>query len=90
MLASLMMIVLGSIGVAFGPQKSFNKMVNYIIYTICRFFIACGTRGINVTGFVLGINFKINLFIYHHLYKYAQLRHGNYGSREKNIFWYSF
>ena len=48
------MITLGSIGTTFGPQKIFGSLVSYIIYAISRFLIACGTRGINVTGFVLG------------------------------------
>ena len=54
MLSSFVMMLLGSIGVAFGPQKSIGLVGSYIIYMISRFIIACGTRGINVTGFVLG------------------------------------
>lgn len=55
MLSSFIMIILGSIGVAFGPQKNFGRTISYTIYAISRFIIACGTRGINVTGFVLGM-----------------------------------
>jgi OCT family organic cation transporter-like MFS transporter 4/5 len=55
MLSSFIMIIIGSIGVAFGPQESFGTLASYIIYAISRFIIACGTRGINVTGFVLGM-----------------------------------
>jgi hypothetical protein len=54
MLSSFIMMIVGSVGVAFGPQKSIGTMGSYIIYIISRFIIACGTRGINVTGFVLG------------------------------------
>ena len=54
MLSSFIMIILGSIGVAFGPQDEFGFTLSYVIYAISRFIIACGTRGINVTGFVLG------------------------------------
>ena len=54
MLSSFVMMLIGSIGVAFGPQKSIGVVGSYIIYMISRFIIACGTRGINVTGFVLG------------------------------------
>ena len=55
MLSSFIMMIVGSIGVAFGPQDSFGTIPSYIIYNISRFIIACGTRGINVTGFVLGM-----------------------------------
>jgi NhaP-type Na+/H+ and K+/H+ antiporter len=59
-------MLLGSIGVAFGPQKSIGVVGSYIIYMISRFIIACGTRGINVTGFVLG-NRKLTKFNVLHL-----------------------
>lgn len=39
---------------AFGPQDSIGVTPSYVVYTIGRFLIAVGTRGINVTGFVLG------------------------------------
>ena len=55
MLSSFIMIILGSLGVAFGPQASFGFTISYTLYAVSRFIIACGTRGINVTGFVLGM-----------------------------------
>lgn len=55
MLSSFIMMIVGSCGVAFGPQKTFGITASYIIYMISRFIIACGTRGINVTGFVLAM-----------------------------------
>ena len=55
MLSSFIMLIVGGLGVAFGPQEAFGTRTSYIIYAISRFIIACGTRGINVTGFVLGI-----------------------------------
>jgi MFS transporter, OCT family, solute carrier family 22 (organic cation transporter), member 4/5 len=55
MLSSFIMMIVGSIGVAFGPQTSYGSLPSYIIYLVSRFIIACGTRGINVTGFVLGM-----------------------------------
>ena len=55
MLSSFIMIIIGSAGVAFGPQDSFGSTYSYAIYAVSRFIIACGTRGINVTGFVLGM-----------------------------------
>lgn len=40
---------------AFFPQKDlFGFWPSYIVYTISRFILACSTRGIAVTGFVLG------------------------------------
>jgi MFS transporter, OCT family, solute carrier family 22 (organic cation transporter), member 4/5 len=55
MLSSFLLILIGGFGAAFGPQKSFGMWPSYIIYGCSRFLIACGTRGINVTGFVLGM-----------------------------------
>ena len=55
MLSSFVLIILGGIGAAFGPQKAFGFYTSYSLYAISRFLIACGTRGINVTGFILGI-----------------------------------
>ena len=47
-------MIVGNIGTTFGPQKSYGSLVSYIIYTSSRFLIACATRGVYVTGFVLG------------------------------------
>lgn len=55
MLSSFIMIIIGSIGAAFGPQEAFGISAGYFIYTLSRFIIACGTRGINVTGYVLAL-----------------------------------
>lgn len=43
------------------PQKEiFGFWPSYSVYTISRFILACSTRGIAVTGFVLGnSSFKI-------------------------------
>ena len=56
MLSSFILIIIGGFGAAFGPQKSFGALTSSIIYAFCRFLIAIGTRGINVTGFVLGLH----------------------------------
>lgn len=55
MLASFILILVGFIGSAFGPQKIFGFWISYLIYAISRFLIACGTRGINETGYVLAL-----------------------------------
>jgi len=40
---------------AFFPQKTrFGFWPSYIGYTVGRFILACATRGIGITGFVLG------------------------------------
>jgi hypothetical protein len=54
MLSSFVLILIGCIGQAFGPQKSLGFLPSIIIYTFSRFLVATGTRGINVTGYVLG------------------------------------
>ena len=54
MLSSFVVIIFGGIGVAFGPQESFGFSISYSVYAFSRFLIACGTRGINVTGYILG------------------------------------
>lgn len=59
------MMILGGIGVAFGPQESIGTLPSYIIYIVSRFIIACGTRGINVTGFVLGKLIPSHFFFNH-------------------------
>jgi MFS transporter, OCT family, solute carrier family 22 (organic cation transporter), member 4/5 len=54
-LASFSLLIIGGLGVTFGPQKSFGTLISYIIYAISRFVIAIGTRGINLTAYVLGM-----------------------------------
>ena len=39
---------------AFGPQAKFGFWPSYIIFVLARFLLACSTRGISVSGFVLG------------------------------------
>jgi MFS family permease len=39
---------------AFGPQVVFGFWPSYVIFIIARFLLACSTRGISVSGFVLG------------------------------------
>lgn len=55
MLSSFLVIIAGAIGVAFGPHESFGFEISFGIYAISRFLIACGTRGINVTGYILAL-----------------------------------
>ena len=39
---------------AFGPQTRYGFWKSYTIFVVARFLIACATRGISVSGFVLG------------------------------------
>lgn len=39
---------------SFGPQSKFGIWPSYIIFIIARFLLACSTRGISESGFVLG------------------------------------
>jgi hypothetical protein len=39
---------------AYGPQPRYGFWPSYIIFTLARFLLACSTRGISVSGFVLG------------------------------------
>ena len=45
---------------AFGPQAVFGFWPSYIIFIIARFLLACSTRGISVSGFVLGSELGMN------------------------------
>lgn len=38
----------------FGPQPAFGFTISYVIFVTARFLLACSTRGISVSGFVLG------------------------------------
>jgi len=49
----LLMVLTGFI-CAFFPQKElFGFWPSYLVFTLSRFILACSTRGISVTGFVL-------------------------------------
>jgi len=39
---------------AFGPQASLGFWPSYLMFIFARFLLACSTRGISVSGFVLG------------------------------------
>lgn len=50
----ILLMVCSGFVCAFFPQKTtFGFWPSYVVYTISRFFLACATRGISVTGFVL-------------------------------------
>ena len=53
MIVGYLLIIFGSFGAAFGPQKSIGVIPSYSLYAFFRFLTAAGTRGVNVIGFVL-------------------------------------
>ena len=54
MSVSFILMALAGIICAFGPQDSLGFWPSYFIYMLGRFLLACATRGISVSGFVLG------------------------------------
>jgi MFS family permease len=48
----------------FGPQDKFGVGRSYIIFVIARFFLACSTRGISESGFVLGSEMGRSSFLF--------------------------
>jgi hypothetical protein len=59
----LFLLVLTGFICAFVPQKiAFGFWPSYIVYTISRFILACATRGISVTGFVLSKKNEMKIF----------------------------
>jgi hypothetical protein len=63
---SFILMILAGFLCAFGPQSNFGVWPSYIIFVIARFLLACSTRGISESGFVLGsemgmLYFDLNL-----------------------------
>lgn len=52
---------------AFGPQSHIGFWYSYTIFVLARFLIACSTRGISVSGFVLGSEIGFQLVHFPHL-----------------------
>ncbi|CAF1379636.1 unnamed protein product [Adineta ricciae] len=51
---SFVLMMISGFLCAFGPQQKFGVRSSYIIFMIARFLLACSTRGISESGFVLG------------------------------------
>lgn len=66
---SFIVITLASFMCAFAPQKGFGFEISYAFFILGRFLLSCATRGIALTGFVIGKyplktdNKKQNIFI---------------------------
>lgn len=54
MSASFLLMTLTGFICTFGPQSRFGVRYSYIIFVVARFLLACSTRGISESGFVLG------------------------------------
>ncbi|CAF2673341.1 unnamed protein product [Rotaria sp. Silwood2] len=50
---SFILMTFSSLLCTFAPQQSFGFGPSYIIFVLARFLLACSTRGISVSGFVL-------------------------------------
>jgi len=54
LLYSFLFIIIGSFGSALSINEHENFLKGYLFYSFSRFLTGVGTRGINVTGYVLG------------------------------------
>jgi hypothetical protein len=52
---SFVIISIASFICAFAPQEQFGFDINYALFIFGRFLLACATRGVTLTGFVIGI-----------------------------------
>lgn len=58
----------------FVPQKTIlGFWPSYLGYTIGRFILACATRGVGITGFVLGNDLLQMFFIFTHVFSATEL-----------------
>ena len=54
MCVSFILMTLAGFVCTFGPQPKFGVWPSYLIFVAARFLLACSTRGISESGFVLG------------------------------------
>ncbi|CAF0770190.1 unnamed protein product [Adineta ricciae] len=54
MSVSFILISIAGFLCAYGPRQSQGFLTSYTIFVIARFLLACATRGVSVSGFVLG------------------------------------
>ena len=52
---SFFIITLAGFLCAFAPQDGLGFQMSYSFYTLGRFLLACATRGVALTGFVIGV-----------------------------------
>jgi MFS family permease len=51
---SFIIITIAGFMCALAPQKEFGFKISYVLFALGRFLLACATRGIGLTGFVIG------------------------------------
>ncbi|CAF0825598.1 unnamed protein product [Rotaria sordida] len=52
---SFFIISLASFICAFAPQQKLGFEISYVLFLVGRFLVACATRGVALTGFVIGV-----------------------------------
>ncbi len=51
---SFVLIAAASFICAFAPQEQLGFDISYALFIFGRFLLACATRGVTLTGFVIG------------------------------------
>ena len=65
---SFFIITLASFICAFAPHEELSFEISYGLFAFGRFLLACATRGVALTGFVIGMYSNIiNSYIYRSL-----------------------
>lgn len=57
---SFFIIAAASFMCAFAPQPRLGFDLSYALFVFGRFFLACATRGVTLTGFVIGMSLTIH------------------------------
>ena len=52
---SFMLLLLAGFICAFAPQQELGFEISYAFFVFGRFLLACATRGVALTGFVIGM-----------------------------------
>jgi hypothetical protein len=52
---SFILITLAAFMCAFAPQAKLGFEISYSFFVLGRFLLACATRGVALTGFVIGM-----------------------------------
>ena len=52
---SFVLIAVSSFICAFAPQEQLGFDISYALFVFGRFLLACATRGVTLTGFVIGM-----------------------------------
>ncbi|CAF3399488.1 unnamed protein product [Rotaria sp. Silwood1] len=58
---SFIIISLASLICAFAPQQKLGFEISYGLFLVGRFLVACATRGVALTGFVIGMHSSVML-----------------------------